>query len=272
MRACRAFTLIELLVVVSIIALLIGFLLPALGAARRSAMTVTCGTQIKQMGSAQFAHAAGHNGHFVHGAPSQPGLSGAVSAWTIWQAGGPAQTRGWIGVGALWRMGYLDGLRVAYCPLWTAPRFQYGDRTYGFAPDPAAAPGHGGQVAWTYHYRSAMDADDGNARPAQLEEDDVGDPFLSDAFTAVPPAAFGPGATTGPAKQFAHGDGYNVGYLDGSVIYLVDRNDVVAQSAPDGAEHEDAESDVWEPYFERQSDYFLGGPNAGTIGQADPDE
>ena len=62
----RAFTLIELLVVVSIIALLIAILLPALSGARRSTKDTQCQSNMRGLMQAQTAHAADYKGNFAH--------------------------------------------------------------------------------------------------------------------------------------------------------------------------------------------------------------
>ena len=59
-RRPLGFTLIELLVVISIIALLVGILLPALGAARRTAQNSQCLSNIRQMDTAAMSFAADH--------------------------------------------------------------------------------------------------------------------------------------------------------------------------------------------------------------------
>ena len=71
-RESRGFTLIELLVVIAIIALLIGILLPALGAARESAKKVVCQTNQRQITLAFMEYANDHDGKYpleVEGLP-----------------------------------------------------------------------------------------------------------------------------------------------------------------------------------------------------------
>jgi len=58
------FSLVELLVVIGIIALLIAILLPSLAAARRSAQTVECANNLRQLTNALIIYANENNGYF----------------------------------------------------------------------------------------------------------------------------------------------------------------------------------------------------------------
>jgi prepilin-type N-terminal cleavage/methylation domain-containing protein len=78
MRRNKAFTLIELLVVISIIALLVGILLPALGSARMSARKMTSNTQLRGTHQAFVIFAGGNEGIF-------PGLTDGGRRWVMGQ-------------------------------------------------------------------------------------------------------------------------------------------------------------------------------------------
>jgi len=79
------FTLLELLVVISIIALLVAMLLPALGAAQAMARKVKCGVNARQISIAANHYASDNNeamapGYFRRETPIVPGF-GAPDSW-----------------------------------------------------------------------------------------------------------------------------------------------------------------------------------------------
>jgi len=82
-RPLHGFTLIELLVVISIIALLIGILLPVLGTARSAARTVACLSNEKQWGLAVTIFAEENKGWFPlqDGAWSSPPTKTNPDIW-----------------------------------------------------------------------------------------------------------------------------------------------------------------------------------------------
>lgn len=91
----RAFTLIELLVVIAVIALLIGILLPALGAARKNAKSTVCSSNLRGIGQGLVLYASDHKEQVV-ASYTMTGVSGAGVPLEGW---GPILDQG----------GYLDG-------------------------------------------------------------------------------------------------------------------------------------------------------------------
>ena len=63
---CRGFTLIELLVVISIIALLLGILIPSLSRAKKAARQILCQSRLHQWGLAFEIYATTNSGFYPH--------------------------------------------------------------------------------------------------------------------------------------------------------------------------------------------------------------
>lgn len=128
----RAFTLVELLVVVSIIAILIALLLPALAKARTLASQAVCAANIRSLLQGCFEYAQSYGGQYpLTNQYNYPmgGLGGVgVDAW---------------GIGDLYSAGILTDPAFIYCPESAAilgPQGELGQHGYVPGAPPAYLP------------------------------------------------------------------------------------------------------------------------------------
>lgn len=113
----KGFTLIELLVVISIIALLIAILLPALQNARNSATNIMCANNLHQIGIAYATFGVDSKGQYPEGVHPSRWAFGHIED----DAGPVEDQRGegqFVGIGELWQADLLV-VDTLYCPYRT---------------------------------------------------------------------------------------------------------------------------------------------------------
>ncbi|MBN2138890.1 MAG: type II secretion system protein [Sedimentisphaerales bacterium] len=229
----KAFSLVELLVVISIIALLMGILMPALAAARSGARELVCKSNVRQLLLANIGHASDNDGFYVAAASdmwSGPGLHrwhGVRKSLSepFEAAGGPLAS-------------YLAGGQVKQCPErvdfirsddWAAS-FEKGCGGYGYNMTYIGSRTWNGVGSGIDGFKAAYERTARAtevAKPAQtvmfadtaMSKD--GKSYIEYSFAEPPYTVYGGKVMTSfymsPSIHFRHRGRANVGWVEGSV-------------------------------------------------------
>ena len=134
MKRPVAFTLIELLVTIATVSVLIGLMMPVLGAARHSTRRAVCGSNLHQLGLAANLYLGDHRGRYWRYFSKAPG---GRLWWFGFEPGGP-------GVGENRPLDKTQSVLAPYLSTlddrFQCPAFPYGDPA--FFPKFASAQRH----------------------------------------------------------------------------------------------------------------------------------
>ncbi|MAE65684.1 MAG: hypothetical protein CMJ18_15555 [Phycisphaeraceae bacterium] len=229
-RRRPGFTLIELLVVISIVALLIALLMPAIKKARELARQTQCVSNVHQMLVALHGYAAENSGAFPN---SHCGLNTRLAFYltSYWAVTGrrpscydPSRpydggSEGWTGLGKVYQYDMLTDPQAVYCPSQRWPNF-----TYPTGWDEVLEPGF--KIS-SYYYRlfgqwgNGINIEDVDKLHAHRAENEGPIALVSDIFH-LGSSSWGPPASDDPL--WAHlepSPGLAIGFSDGHASFEV---------------------------------------------------
>lgn len=155
----RGFSLLDVMVSISVIAVLIGLLLPSFAKVNETARRMVCQSNIRQIGLGVVMYADDYDGYlppsqFLSLGPQPRSGDGKQNMDTLRVSPDRDVNVPWDGLGLLYQYGYLSAPKVFYCPS------HHGDNPYLAY---ALAWNEGvGEVICNYHYRG-----EGPRRPGQ---------------------------------------------------------------------------------------------------------
>lgn len=155
-QSSLGFTLVELLVVISIIAMLIGILLPSLAAARNLAKQTQCASNLRQLSTIFHTFSTDHNGNMPRGRDAAGG-----TAWSYYK--NELYSGDYLTAGAHYKIGTYTmkpAAKVALCPVGVPAYVNYlmnhNGETYGRAMQIATT--YGAYIYNWYYANGGPDA------------------------------------------------------------------------------------------------------------------